>query len=52
MVDVDTHLGKHCDFLLFKWENIDVPLPYFSCHFEQIILLTNICFQTGLCNHF
>ena len=28
MVGGDAHLGKHCDFLLFRWKNLGGPPPY------------------------
>ena len=28
VVGVDARLGEHCDFFLFRWENLDVPPPY------------------------
>ena len=28
MVGVDARLGEHCDFFLFRWENLGGPPPY------------------------
>ena len=30
MVGVDAQLGEHCNFFLFRWENLEVPPPYGS----------------------